>query len=136
MLRSALLYFSLVFAAGTILGTMRTLLLVPHVGAFAAVLIEIPVMLALSWQALKLALWLRPVATGLPRIGMGVLAFTFLMGAEFLLARQLADMDLASFVQSLGSAEGLAGLGAQIVFALLPLIQGWLQQTGKREDSL
>lgn len=136
MLRSALLYFSLVFAAGTILGTMRTLLLVPHVGAFAAVLIEIPVMLALSWQALKMALWLRPVTTGLPRIGMGMLAFTFLMGAEFLLSRQLADMDLASFVQSIGSPEGLAGLGAQIVFASLPLLQGWLQHTGKRENSL
>lgn len=136
MLRSALLYFSLVFAAGTVLGTVRTVFLAPHVGAFAAVLIEIPLMLLISWQALKLALWLRPVPAGPSRLGMGLLAFAFLIGAEFLLARLLADMDAVHFLQSLTTPAGAAGLGAQVMFAALPLIEGRLRGSASREEGL
>lgn len=124
MARSALLYVILVFAAGTVLGTIRTLVVLPLIGPLPAVLVEIPLMLALSWWSLRLVLRLRPVPpVAMLRIGMGVLAFAFLMIAEFILATLLGGLDPAGFVAGLVRPEGLAGLAAQLVFAALPLLR-------------
>jgi hypothetical protein len=45
ILKAALLYFAIVFGVGFVLGTIRTLWLVPRLGARAAELLEMPVML-------------------------------------------------------------------------------------------
>ena len=45
---AATLYFAATFAAGFALGTFRTLFLAPRVGEFVAVLIELPIMLAVA----------------------------------------------------------------------------------------
>ena len=124
MFRAAFLYFTLVFFAGTILGTVRTLLIAPAIGSLAAVLAEIPLMIGLSWFALKLVLFARPVPPPLPaRLGMGALSLIFLLMAEYVLGYLLAGTDLQSFADHLASADGLAGLSGQIIFALLPAIE-------------
>jgi hypothetical protein len=46
-LRTAVLHFVLVFSAGFLLGTVRVLFVVPAIGARAAELIEMPLMLAI-----------------------------------------------------------------------------------------
>jgi hypothetical protein len=46
-LRTAVLYFVLVFSAGFVLGTVRVLFVVPAIGVRAAELIEMPLMLAI-----------------------------------------------------------------------------------------
>jgi hypothetical protein len=43
-------YIVAVFAAGFVLGVLRTLVLVPLFGELAAVLVELPVMLTVAWQ--------------------------------------------------------------------------------------
>ena len=48
-LRAGFVYFLIVFAIGFVLGTVRVLFVVPRFGATNAVLIELPVMLAVSW---------------------------------------------------------------------------------------
>lgn len=48
-LRAGTAYFVLVFLAGGTLGIGRTLLLAPSLGPIAATLIEMPLMLLLSW---------------------------------------------------------------------------------------
>ena len=48
ILKAAVLYFALVFGAGFVLGTIRTLWVVPRAGIRAAELIESPIMLLVT----------------------------------------------------------------------------------------
>ena len=47
--QAAAAYFGIVFALGFVLGTLRVLVLAPTLGSTEAVLVEIPVMLTISW---------------------------------------------------------------------------------------
>ena len=47
--RFAALYAAIVFALGFALGTLRILFLAPVAGELAAAIVEVPLMLALSW---------------------------------------------------------------------------------------
>ncbi len=49
LMPAAALYAAAILLLGTLLGTLRVLVLQPRVGAVAAVLIELPVILAASW---------------------------------------------------------------------------------------
>ena len=53
ILKSAMLYFALVFAASFVLGTIRVLLIVPHVGTRTAELIETPILILISLLAAR-----------------------------------------------------------------------------------
>jgi hypothetical protein len=53
ILRSAILYFALVLAAGFVLGTVRALLVVPRIGIRTAELIETPIMILVSFTAAR-----------------------------------------------------------------------------------
>lgn len=58
-LKAGALYFALVFGAGFVLGTVRTLWIVPRVGAMTAEMLESPVMLVVTivaarWAVLRL----------------------------------------------------------------------------------
>jgi hypothetical protein len=48
ILKAGVLYFALVFGAGFVLGTIRTLWVVPRVGTRMAELIETPIMLVVT----------------------------------------------------------------------------------------
>lgn len=69
-------YFAIVFAAGFAFGTVRVLLLVPRVGEISASLLELPIMLGISWFVCAQVIaryQVRPRVT--PRLTMGVVAF-------------------------------------------------------------
>ena len=111
-----------VFLIGFILGTNRVLLLASHLGETTAVLVEAPTMLIASWFVCR---WCvdgldvrRTVVTA------GFVAFMVLMSAEVglgaVFGRSLVDQ-LAAFKFS----PGAIGLGAQAIFAMFPVIQGW-----------
>lgn len=121
--RSAALYAALVLGAGTVLGTLRTLFLAPRLGTLPAVLLEIPVMLVLSWACLALTLKIFPLPPHLGRrTFMGMLALALLLFGEFLLGYAFAGTGPGSFLSALGRPEGLAGLAAQIIFAAMPAL--------------
>ena len=127
VLRAALAYAGLVFAAGVVLGTVRTLVLAPAVGPLAAVLVELPLMLGLAWLALRPVLRRWPVPPrAAPRLAMGALGFVALMGLELALGMLAFGQTLGGLLADRGTPHGLAGLAGQVVFALLP----WLRAAG------
>jgi len=72
ILKAGVLYFALVFGAGFVLGTVRTIWVVPRVGTRTAELMETPIMLVVTivaarWTVLRLAVPSVPSA----RLGMG-----------------------------------------------------------------
>ena len=122
---AGLIYFSLTFVAGFVLGTLRTLVLVPWLGhGVLPVLIELPVILAISWMVCRWTvanLAVPPILSA--RLAMGAVAFALLMVAEFGLAQLAFGRSLADHVQQLVEPAGLVGLASQIMFAAFPIVQ-------------
>lgn len=123
MAAAAASYAATVFAAGFLLGTIRVLVVAPALGEVAAVLAELPPMLAVSAVA---ALWAVrrhavPATVG-ARLAMGALAFALLMAAEIALGILAFGQSLASVLGALLRPAGLLGLAGQAAFALMPLI--------------
>jgi len=116
-------YFAVAFAAGFLLGTVRTLLIAPRVGELGAVLIELPIILGVSWVACGwLLIRFQIPARMPPRLMMGVVAFTLLMLAEVALSVALFNRSMTDYFTHLTTTHGLVGLAGQVVFALMPLI--------------
>lgn len=123
-LKAGCAYFASAFALGFALGTLRVLLVEPRLGALNAVLLETPFMLAASW--LLCGFWIKRFLVGsgvAPRLGMGALAFALLIGAEMLLGRYGFGRAFHEILAAYGTAAGAAGLAAQILFGLFPLVQ-------------
>jgi hypothetical protein len=118
-------YAIIVFLIGFILGTIRVLLLAPRLGETTAVIIEMPIMLAVSWFVCRWCVHRLDVRRTIPTRSLtGLVAFLVLMSAEVglgvVLGRSLADQ-LAGYK----SPSGAIGLTAQVIFAMLPVIPGW-----------
>jgi hypothetical protein len=82
ILKAGVLYFALVFGAGFVLGTIRTLWIVPRLGTRMSELTETPVMLVITilaarWTVLRLAVPSVPTA----RLGMGSVALVLMLVA-------------------------------------------------------
>lgn len=133
---AAAIYFALAFTAGFVLGTLRTLLLLPRTGAAIAVALELPIILIISWWASRYAAGRFAVAhRTMPRLAMGWLAFAMLMAAEAALGGMLRATgmvppaptceasDLACRLAPWLSPATLLGLAGQLAFAMIPLVQ-------------
>lgn len=126
-MRQALLaggaYFAIVFAAGFALGFIRVGVIAPMTGDMTATLIELPVILAISWAACLFCLRRFSVARRAPlRLVMGAVAFALLMSAEITLGLGLMNRTLAGQLEAMRAPDALAGLAGQVVFALMPLM--------------
>ena len=115
-LAAGVVYFAIVFAAGFVLGALRVLVVVPRLGEMAAVLLELPVMLGISWLVCRgLIARFRVAAASGPRIAMGVFGFLLMMAGElgvsvFALGRTIAEHFSAqrTFTADLGLAAQVA----------------------------
>jgi hypothetical protein len=124
--RAGAAYFAVVFTCGFVLGTVRVLLVAPRVGETAAVLLETPFMLAISWIACGACVErLRPPAGPLFRLGMGATALAMLLAAELGVSVFIFRRTLAEHLAGYRSPGGAIGLAAQVVFAGLPLARTW-----------
>ena len=123
-IHAGLLYCGVVFAAGFVLGALRTMLITPLAGELAAVALEAPVMLAISWTACGWALDRLDVSTQLlDRLLMGGVALVLLLVAEAAVAVLAQAYSLAEFFRLHGRTAVLLGLLAQLAFALFPLFR-------------
>jgi hypothetical protein len=123
-LKAATSYFGVAFAAGFLLGVIRTLLIVPMTGPLTAVALELPLMLVASWIACGWALRHFGVANDFgARLVMGLASFALLMAAELLVSSLIAGRSLAEHVALYRTAPVLLGLCGQLAYAAFPLIR-------------
>lgn len=120
-LRFAAAYFGTVFVAGFVLGVVRTLWLAPAVGPFAAVALELPLMLAFSAFMAGRLLRRWPLSRGLAALA-GAIALLLLLAAEVGVSL-MAGRDLAAHWALYRAAEAQLGLAGQIAFGLLPTLR-------------
>jgi hypothetical protein len=123
-IRGGVLYFALVFAIGFAFGVVRQTLVIPRIGERAAVLLEVPLLLALAWPLCRRVVRRCAVPPALPHhVVMGLVAFALLMLAELLLAVTLAGQTPAQHWARYAELPVQIGLAGQILFALFPVLQ-------------
>ena len=116
-------YFAIVFAAGFVLGAVRTLWLVPALGDRSAELIEAPFMLAVvvvtaRWLVRRFALPPQRLA----RLAVGLLALALMLAAELAVVLWLRRLSLADYVASRDPVSGSVYLLSLGLFAVLPAL--------------
>lgn len=113
-------YFAGMFALGFLLGTARITVLAPMLGDWG----ELPVMLAISWIYCGKIVRRFTVSKAIgARLLMGMFAFSLLMTAEVMLGVGLFERTLAQQLREMASGPAMAGLAAQLAFAIFPLVQ-------------
>jgi hypothetical protein len=122
-LKAGVFYFALVFAAGFVLGTIRTVWIVPRVGMRTAELMETPIMFAVTilaarWVARR---FLLPptVAT---RLAVGFIALGLLLITEFTVVLWLRGLTIREYFAGRDPVAGMVYLIMLGVFALMPLV--------------
>jgi hypothetical protein len=125
VLRFAAIYAAIVFAFGFALGALRGLFLSPVVGEFAAVLVEVPIMLVLCWLVASRIFPGRGLRPG-QGIEIGLMAFLLLQIAESLLYGAVGPyVYFDNVLYYLGdlSPPRMVGLVGQMLFAVIPFVQ-------------
>ena len=123
VIKPGALYFALVFGAGFVLGTIRTLLVVPRFGTRMAELMEMPIMLAVTivaarWTVLRLSVPSMRSA----RLDMGCIALVLMLIAEFGFVLWLRGLSIREYLATRDPVSGAAYYLLLIVFAIMPLL--------------
>lgn len=125
ILKAAILYFAIVFGIGFVLGTVRTLWLVPRLGDRTAELLEMPVMLLVIVMAARLVVQVQSIpGTKAARLVVGFIGLILMLAAEFGFVLWLRGISLRQYV---GTRDPVAGTLYYImlgVYALMPLWVG------------
>jgi hypothetical protein len=122
-LKSGTLYFALVFAVGFVLGAIRTIWIVPRVGARRAELMEMPIMLVVTivaarWTVLRLAL---PDELSV-RLQMGGIAFAFMLVAEFSFVLWIRGLSIRNYLATRDPVSGTVYYAMLVAFAIMPML--------------
>lgn len=129
--KAGLLYTTLVFVIGFILGTLRVLVVTPRIGSVAAVLLEIPLLLTASW-IIAGALIKRYAITARwrSRVTMGLIAFAALMALEISLAAFGFGRSVPDQLAAMTRPDGAIGLFGQFLFACVPMLRMYRTERG------
>jgi hypothetical protein len=122
-IEAGVLYFALVFAAGFVLGIVRTLWAVPRVGTRKAELMEAPIMLVIAivvarWIVMRLAVSPTPSA----RLMMGCIALFLMLVAEFGFVLRLRGLTIRDYFASRDPVAETVYYVMLAVFAVMPLL--------------
>jgi hypothetical protein len=123
ILKGGVLYFAFVFGAGFVLGTVRTLWVVPRFGTRMAELMETPLMLVVTivaarWTVQRLAMLAAPSA----RLGMGGIALVLMLVAEFGLVLWIRGLSIRDYLATRDPVSGRVYYMMLGVFAIMPLL--------------
>lgn len=118
------LLFALVFAAGFALGTLREVVLVHVMARATAILLEIPVMLAIAFLAARFVNTRMGLGAFGEKLGTGLVAFLLLQAGEIAVGTFAYGRPAAEVVGQYGTLGGLAQLAIQSVVIVFPLFAG------------
>ncbi len=111
------------FGVGFVLGTIRTLWFVPRVGARAAELMEMPLMLVVTMVAARYTVvWLSVPMMWSARLGMGCIALVLMLIAEFGFVLWIRGLPIKEYFSTRDLVSGTAYYLLLIVFAIMPLL--------------
>ena len=123
ILKAGALYFALVFGAGFVLGTVRTVWVVPRFGTRMAELMETPIMLVVTMVAAR---WIvrRLAVPSVPssRLGMGFVALGLMLVAEFGFVLWLRRLSIREYLATRDPVSGTVYYMMLGVFAIMPLL--------------
>ena len=123
ILKAGVLYFALVFGAGFVLGTIRTLWVVQRVGTRKAELMETPIMLVVTivaarWTVLRLSVPMMWSA----RLEMGCIALVLMLIAEFGFVLWIRGLSIKEYFSTRDPVSGAAYYLLLVVFAIMPFL--------------
>ena len=123
ILKAGVLYFTLVFGAGFVLGIIRTLWVVPRFGTRMAELMETPIMLVVT---IVVARWIvhRLVLPSVPpsRLGMGFVALGLMLVAEFGFVLWLRGLSIREYLASRDPVSQTVYYLMLGMFAIIPFL--------------
>ncbi len=119
--RAGMLYGLVLFGIGFLLAMIRIPFLVPLLGETAAVLIELPVMLAAAWAVAGAFIRRNPLTRG-AAVLMGAAALPVLLGAELALGIAMGG-SLSDILAGWGRMPGSLALAAQVAVAAFPVLR-------------
>jgi len=124
-LKAGVIYFALVFAAGFVLGTIRTLWVVPRLGVRTAELAEAPIMFGISILAARWVVRHTRVSTlRSTRLTMGCIALGLMLVAEFTLGLWMRGMTIREYFAARDPVSGTAYFLTLGAFAAIPIFAG------------
>ncbi len=122
-IEAGVLYFALVFGAGFVLGTVRTLWVAPRVGTRKAELMEAPIILVVTILVARwIILRLGGSAVASARLGMGGIALVLLLIAEFAFVLRLRQLTIREYLASRDPIAGTVYYAMLAAFAAMPLL--------------
>ncbi len=125
VLKAGVLYFAVVFAVGFVLGTVRTLFVVPRVAVRTAELAEAPLMLTASVLAARLVIRRLGLATpSRTRLAVGLVALGLMLLLEFTFVLWLRGVTVREYLQTRDPVSGLVYFASLGAFAVMPLFVG------------
>jgi hypothetical protein len=130
VVRAGLLYFAIVFAVGFLFGTLRLLLISPLIGARYATLLELPVMLGVSYLAARVLVRKMHISKDTySRLGMGAAALLFMLVAEFGFVVWFQRISVRDYLAAREPITGAAFYLSLLLFAAMP----WLASRSSRQ---
>jgi len=123
ILKAGILYFTLVFGAGFVLGSIRVLWVVPRLGTRIAELAEAPIMFVITifaaqWIVRRLAV--PPIPS--KRLGMGCLGLGLMLLAEFTLVVWLRGISIGEYLATRDTVSGTVYFVMLGIFAIMPIL--------------
>jgi hypothetical protein len=123
IVKAALVYFLIVFGAGSLLGPIRILFVVPRFGERMAELLEMPLMLLViilsaKWIVRRFQL---PIGS-IYRLGAGVIAFLLVLFFEFGLVLIIRGLTLREYFESRDQITASAYYLTLLLFVAMPLL--------------
>jgi len=121
-LKAGVLYFVLVFAAGFVLGTIRTLWVVPRLGVRTAELIEAPILFCISILAARWVVRHVQVSSlRSRRLAVGCIALGLILLAEFTVGLWIRGTTTREYFAARDPISGTVYFMTLGAFAVIPV---------------